>query len=317
MAPGNDDLEPGVRRFQRRIMADYARLETTAAPSLADRRAVAEAVRRPWTDGGPAMSSTEERQVGPLEVPVRIHRPSGRDRLPVLVYLHGGGWALFSLATHDRLMREYAARAGVAVLGIGYSLAPEAPFPRALEETLAVLEWLVQEGAGNGLDPVRFAIGGDSAGANLALGACLRLRAAGRPGPRGMLLNYGAYDMTLRPSHERYDGPDYLLTTREMREFWRLYLGALEAAPAPEARPLLADLAGLPPAFLCIPECDILADENRALGARLAAAGVPATVRTYPGATHSFLEAVEVSPLAGRALDEAAAWLAGILDGGR
>ena len=123
-----------------------------------------------------------------------------------------------------------------------------------------------------------------------------------------MLLNYGAYETVPRPSHERYDGAGYMLTAEEMRGFWALYLGGAES---PLATPLRARLEGLPPAFLCIAQCDILADENRELARRLVAAGVATTVRDYPGATHSFLEAVSISGLAQRALDEAAAWLAG------
>jgi acetyl esterase len=207
-------------------------------------------------------------------------------------------------------MREVAHRSGLAVVGIGYSLAPEFPFPRALQETASVVAWLSGQGVHYGLDTRSLAIGGDSAGANLALSTGLMLRDAGTPILGAMLLNYGAYDTDHRPSCERYDGAEYMLTSQEMKEFWADYLGGAAGEPPSLARPLRADLGGLPPAFLCIPECDILADENRVLADRLVAAGVKTRVEVYPGATHSFLEAVSISSLASRALDDASAWLA-------
>ncbi len=227
--------------------------------------------------------------------------------------MHGGGWTIFSLDTHDRLMREYAARASIAVIGIDYSLSPEAKFPRALEEIADVISWIRSEGEQFGLDPGCLATGGDSAGANLALAANLALRDSGRDVVAGMLLNYGAYDMTDRPSHARYDGDNFMLTVAEMADFWSDYLRNSADEANPLARPLLGDLRGLPRAFMCIAECDILADENREMARRLRDSGVPVTERIYKGATHSFLEAMSISRLASNALDDAADWLGTIL----
>jgi acetyl esterase len=247
----------------------------------------------------------------PGGVRVRIYRPDDGPLLPVLVYLHGGGWTLFSLDTHDRLMREYAARAGVAVVGVDYSLAPEARFPTAIEEIVEVIAWLREAGAELGLDPERTAIGGDSAGANLAFATCLALREVGAPLPAAMLLNYGAFDS--RPadhaSYLRYDGERYNLTAAEMASFWRGYLRGPEDHDNPLANVMLCDPASLPPAFFAIAACDVLADENVALASKLEAAGVETRVRVYEGAVHSFLEAVSISDLADRALDGAAEWL--------
>lgn len=310
-----DDVDPDIRQFQRQIMADYARLSPGGSPGWPMRRAIAETVRRPWTANGPVMARTCDLQVGPFDLPIRLYMPSRSAPLAVLVYLHGGGWSLFSLDTHDRLMREYAHRSGLAVVGVGYSLAPEFPFPRALEEITTVVSWLAGQGARHGLDVRRIAIGGDSAGANLALSTGLMLRDAGNSILGAMLLNYGAYDTESRPSCARYDGENYLLTAQEMKEFWAGYLGGAEGEPSSLARPLRADLEGLPPTFLCIPECDILADENRLLADRLGAAGVKTRVEAYRGATHGFLEAVSISTLASRALDDASAWLAASMAG--
>ncbi|HSI18641.1 MAG TPA: alpha/beta hydrolase [Sphingomonas sp.] len=303
------ELDPDIRTFHARTSADYARLSGGGYADIAARRAVAETVREGWAAGGPAMAHSETLTVGPFGNRIRIHRPTGEAPLPVMVYLHGGGWMLFSIDSHDRLMREYAARSGCAVIGIDYSLAPEARFPRALDEVEAVLAWLRDHGAAHGVDATRLALGGDSAGGNLALSTALRLRDAGHDAA-ALLLNYGAFDTVERGSHARYDGDTFMLTRAEMADFWANYLGPSPAAAEhPHARPMLADLHGLPPAFLCIAECDILADENLAMAERLREAGVAVTARVYPGASHSFLEAVEISALADRALAEASRWL--------
>lgn len=304
------ELDPDIATFQAQINADYARLGAGGYADMTGRRNVAEQVRAPWSRGGPVMASSETLTVGAFDTRIRIHRPTAAGPLPVLVYLHGGGWILFSIDTHDRLMREYAARGQFAVVGIDYSLSPEARFPRALDEIEAVCAWLRDNGAAHGLDASRLALGGDSAGGNLAVSGALRLRDAGH-GATALLLNYGAFDTTTRASHATYDGDRFMLNSVEMAEFWDNYLGAeREQHDHPEARPILADLTGLPPSFLCIAECDILLDENQAMAERLRAAGVTVAATVYPGATHSFLEAVEISPLADRALADGAAWVA-------
>lgn len=308
-----DDVDPDIRTFHRETSAAYAQLSAGGYADMAARRAVAEEVRLPWRSGGPTMMETRDLRVGPDAIGVRIHRPVTKDMLPVLVYLHGGGWMLFSLDTHDRLMREYAARAGCAVVGIDYSLAPEAHHPQPLDDIAQVLEWLRAEGAGHGLDIARIAVGGDSAGANLSIATALRLRDQGDHAIKALLLNYGAFDTVLRGSHERYDSDAYMLTTQEMMDFWSGYIGGPIDIADPLVRPLLADLQGLPPTFLCIAECDILADENHAMAQRLRDAGNAVEEKVYAGATHSFLEAMGISPLARRALDDASTWLKGQL----
>jgi acetyl esterase len=304
-----NELDPDIRAFKALTAADYARLSADGYADVTARRAVAERVRERWARGGPVMARSETLRIGSAETRIRIHRPSDTAPLPALVYLHGGGWTIFSIDTHDRLMREYAARSGCAVIGIDYSLSPEVRFPIALEEIDTIWAWLLAEGADHGIDAGHLALGGDSAGGNLALSTALRLRDAGK-GADGLLLNYGAFDTVQRSSHARYDGDAFMLTSVEMAEFWGNYLGPSEtAAVHPHARPILADLHGLPPAFLCIAECDILLDENLAMAQRLRDAGVAVTAQVYPGASHSFLEAVEISALADRAIADGARWL--------
>jgi len=304
-----DNLDPSIRQFQLRVAADYERHSSGVEGTIEERRRVAELVRAPWTEGGPEMAETIELRVGARQVPIRIHRPLADPGLPVLIYAHGGGWMIFSLDTHDRLMREYASRARVTVVGVDYSLAPEKKFPEPVEEIVGVVRWLRTEGAAERLDASRVAIGGDSAGANLAIATNLALLVAGEPALDAQLLNYGAFDPEPRSSYASFDGPDYNLTSDEMADFWKNYLPSNQA-DNPLARPLLADLSGLPPTFLCIAECDILSDENWEMAKALEAAGVDVTAKGYAGATHSFLEAVSISPLADRALAEASEWLA-------
>lgn len=303
----SDELDPDIRRFVTAVQQGYARHPEFDALPLPERRSVAESVRAPWRAGGPAMERSVDTAIAGVRA--RIHIPVKAPTLGALLYLHGGGWTMFSIDTHDRLMREYAFRSGAAVVGIDYSLSPEAKFPAALEEVVAALEWLAGEGAAYGIDRARLAIGGDSAGANLAVAAALKLREKGGPALRAMLLNYGAFSPEPTPSFERYGGPRYMLTPDEMQYFWSNYTSGPAELSNPLVAPYRADLHGLPPAFFCIAACDILADGNRAMAARCTAAQVPCEQHVYAGATHSFLEAVSIAPLADSALAEASRWL--------
>lgn len=309
MSGGANDLDADIRRFQQQVAASYGRYPAFASLPLPERRRIAEEVRAIWAAGGPEMWKTEEFRITPDGVRIRIYRPDERAMAPALLYIHGGGWTMFSLDTHDRLMREYAARAGVVVIGVDYSLSPEAKFPTALDEIHQVVRWLRTHGATHGVDAARLGIGGDSAGANMSVATALRLRSAGEPPLAAMLLNYGAFDSGEHPSYRRYDGDTYNLTATEMAGFWAGYVRNEADLRDPLVSPIRADLAGLPPAFLAVAQCDILVDENIEMGRKLAEAGVETKVRVYPGAAHSFLEAVSISPLADRALTEESAWL--------
>ena len=313
---GDDDVDRDVRRFHRLVSAGFAHYPDFATVPRPEARRIAEDVRRPWTRGGPVMHSTEELRIGALKTRVRVHRPTAAAIHPALAYAHGGGWMLFSLDTHDRVMREYAARSGAAVVGIDYSLSPEVRFPRALDECVDVV-CALRRGEVPGIDPTRIAIGGDSAGGNLSVAPNLKLRELGLPVLAAMLLNYGAFDDRHTPSYQRYDGDNYMLGAAEMDNFWVNYLRSDEDRQNPLACPLRGDLRGLPPAFVAIAECDILADQNRLMVDRLRAAGVEVESHVYAGATHSFLEAMSISALSVRAFDDESRWLQGRLAGPR
>ncbi|HVK80845.1 MAG TPA: alpha/beta hydrolase fold domain-containing protein [Verrucomicrobiae bacterium] len=302
-------LDPDVRRFVEAVAEAY--LQHPAPTNTAERRALADLVRKPWAEGGPIMARTEE-HFAPCasgDVRVRLYRPD-ETATRTLVYIHGGGWTIFSIDSHDRLMREYAARARVVVVGVDYALAPEAKFPIALEQVVAVVRWLRANGAALGVDASSLSIGGDSAGGNLALAAALALRDAGDGAVlRAVLVNYGAVDDEIAArAHALYGGAGNMLESAEMAAFWRNYLREGDR-DNPLARPIMANLHDLPPVFVAIAECDVLAEQNERLVERLTQARVPVEARVYEGAAHSFLEAMSISALARQAIDDGALWL--------
>jgi len=305
-------VDPHIRFFVDNINAGYAAYQDAGAIPLARRREIAEQIREPWRVGGPEMFETREFEFAGARM--RLHRPIDAVDLPVMLYIHGGGWTLFSIDTHDRLMREYAARAGIVVIGIDYSLSPEAKFPVALDEIVAALRWIRDQAAAIGVDGSRLAVGGDSAGANLAIAACLKLRELGESQLQAMILNYGAFAPEPTESYDRFGGPAYCLNVPEMDAFWADYVSDPKQLSDPLVAPLRADLNDMPPAFVAIAECDILADCNRALAEKLTQAGVPVEAVVYRGATHSFLEAMAIAPLAQKALADQALWLRRTLD---
>ncbi len=312
-APG-DDLVPDMRRFQRWLAAAYARHPPLDSVSLPEARLIAERVRAPLTQGGPTMVHRRDLQIETAHgaLGLRIHTPTAAPRHPALLYLHGGGWVFFSVDTHDRLMRELAARAGRTVIGVDYARAPEARYPVAREQAVAAWRWAQAHAAELDIDAAGIALGGDSAGANLALAAALVLRDAGER-PDALLLNYGVFDDDdSTESYTRFDGPAYNLGRDEMRWFWDRYLGDPRATDGdPLAMPLKARLAGLPRCCLVVPECDVLRDNSLTLAARLREAGVPTALQRHPGAVHSFLEAISFSEAAEAALAQSSAWLRG------
>ena len=308
-----DELDEGVRRFVTEVTKAYAERRSEGPWSATAARQTAEAVREPWRAGGPAMHETTELLVPTPhgDVRVRLYRPTSAPAVPALIYMHGGGFTLFSIDTHDRLMREYAARTGMAVIGVDYALAPEARFPVALEQVVAVARWAAANAAVLGVDANRLAAGGDSAGANLALSAALLLRDAGEPRLlKALLLIYGGYGGGVSDEMEaRYGGGRYMLNRDEARVFWSNYLADPALATDPLAAPFHAQLWGLPSCFMVIAEYDINAEQNVGMAGRLREAGVKVQAEIYKGATHSFLEAVSISAVANRAIEESSAWL--------
>lgn len=242
-----------------------------------------------------AVRACDDRRIA--GVPVRRYVPFAA-RPPVLVYLHGGGWACGDLRTHDRLCRRLCAEAGFMVIAVDYRLAPEHPFPAGREDAVAVLREVLARAADLGGDPERVAVGGDSAGGNLAALACIALRDAGEPLPGLQVLIYPGTDLRrLLPSHRLF-GEGFLLTRAQMD--W--YLEQYRAAPEdPGASPLLApDLSGLPEAIVVTAGFDPLRDEGEAYAARLSEAGVPVTHLEAPDLVHGFANMDGALPAARR-----------------
>ncbi|WAC47998.1 alpha/beta hydrolase fold domain-containing protein [Asticcacaulis sp. SL142] len=313
------DLDPDIARFIAITSEAYHQHPPFEALSPAEIRAVAEAVREPWVKGGPVMARTEEHSVPTPygEVRVRLHDPllPSDTPKPVLIYVHGGGWMLFSINTHDRLMREYAARGGFVVIGVDYSHAPAARFPVALNEVLATLHWVRDHAETLNIDANRIAIGGDSVGGNMSVAAALSLRDQGQGDLlKGLVLNYGAFDDVCAPEDvKRYGGDGYMLTAEEMVMFWDNYLNSDAERQNPLVVPMRGDMTGLPPAFFAVAQCDVLSRQSLKLAEKMTTAGVDTQTVIYAGASHSFLEAVSIAPLAEQALTDGAQWLFKIL----
>jgi acetyl esterase len=311
-----DGLRPEIIRFLEQMSAASAPFPNLMNIPVPEARDIAEVVRQPFTAGGPEMAETREMNAalpsGPVKI--RVHYPVTDKPLPCLFYIHGGGWVLFSLDTHDRLMREYAAGANVAVIGIDYSLAPESKFPSQIHEITDTVRWCLEHADALGIDPEKVAIGGDSAGANLSVATCLNLKKQGHEDSiKAMVLNYGVFDARRdTASYETFGGGEYLLSAEEMHWFWQNYLNTPAEAHQPLASPVLADVRGLPPTFMVITDHDVLYDENIRMRDRLSAAGVNVRANIYAGTTHSFLEATSLGGVAAEAIGDTSEWLTGL-----
>jgi acetyl esterase len=267
-------------------------------------------------NGAPvAVARVEDRTVpGPAgDVPVRVYAPPGAGPLPVVVWFHGGGWVVGSLDTYDRLCRALAAAAGALVVSVGYRLAPEHRHPAAVEDCWAAVRWVAANAAAIGGRPDRLAVAGDSAGGNLATVVARRARDHGGPRLAFQLLVYPITDAACDTASYREFADGYQLTAALMRWYWDHYLGGADGA-GPDASPLRADLAGLPPALVVTAEFDPLRDEGEAYAARLAAAGVAARASRYDGMVHGFVRWRGAVDAAAAAMAEAGGALRAALD---
>jgi acetyl esterase/lipase len=237
-------------------------------------------------------------------IPIRVYRPEADGPLPVVAYFHGGGWMLGSIESFDTVVRALANAAGVIVASVGYRLAPEAPFPAGLDDSICALRWAAAEARTLGADPERLAIAGDSAGGNLATVVARRLR--DDVPLRAQVLIYPVTDAGCNTASYREFGERHGLTASSMQRFWNLYLDGAEGLQ-PDASPLRADdLAGLPPAFVLTAGFDVLRDEAEAYVEALRDAGVEVRHSRYAGAIHGFWRWLAVTKLARAAVDEVA-----------
>jgi acetyl esterase len=248
-------------------------------------------------------------------IPARLYRATATGNLPVLVFFHGGGWVVGDIESHDTGCRHLANRAECAVVSVDYRLAPEHKFPAAVEDCLAATAWVAGNAAALGIDAGRLAVGGDSAGGNLAAVVSLLARGHGTPRIGHQLLIYPATDAAMRHDSMARFAEGYVLTRATMRWFYEQYLSAPADAADWQASPLAApDLSGLPPAFVLTAGYDPLCDEGDAYAARLAEAGVAVTHRRFAGQVHGFALNGKIIRAAETALDEAAAALRAALN---
>jgi acetyl esterase len=242
-------------------------------------------------------------------IPARVYRPVATGPLPTIVYLHGGGFVIGDLDTHEGVCRLLCNDVGAVVVSVDYRLAPEHPFPAAADDAYAALRWVVEHIAEYGGDPARLAVGGDSAGGNLSA-VCTQLAHADGLRLAAQLLIYPAVDLLGEYPSREANATGYFLTLADMRWFAEHYIGmseddprAAELARDPRLSPLLADsLEGLPPAVVVTAEFDPLRDEGNAYATALEKAGVRVAHREFAGLIHGFYGMELFSPVAAEAM---------------
>jgi acetyl esterase/lipase len=227
------------------------------------------------------------------DVAVRVMRPVGATQtLPVILYMHGGGWVLGNASTHDRLVRELVVGTGAALVFVEYDRSPEARYPVAIEQGYAAAQWIVREGAAHSLDASRMAIAGDSVGGCMTAAIALMAQERGDVRFQHQSMYYPVTDAAMDTGSYAQFAEGYHLTAKAMAWFWNAYAPDVERRSEPFASPLQAtdeQLRGLPPALLLVDECDVLRDEGEAYASRLRAVGVAVTTVRYDGIIHDFM----------------------------
>lgn len=240
-----------------------------------------------------------------FDLPVRLYAPT-QGPLPVLVYLHGGGFTIGSIATHDVLCRHMSHLANCAVLSVGYRLAPEHRFPTAFDDAWDAVQWVATQGASQGLDRTRIAVGGDSAGGTLAAACALQARDTGLELKLQLLFYPGTTAHADTPSHKTF-GHGFVLEASHIAYFFDLYIPDRCDREDWRFAPLVADdVDGVAPAWFGLAECDPLVDEGLQYADKLRGAGVPVDLEIYRGVTHEFIKMGRAIPEARRAHLDAA-----------
>lgn len=296
------ELDPRARQFLTAIAAAGLPPLSELTPALARERNI---VKSFSLSAVPVASIRDINIDGPFgEIPLRLYTPEGKGPFPALVYFHGGGWVVGKLDDFDAVCSILCRDSGYVVVSVDYQLSPEARFPVAIEEGYAVLEWLSAEPDAFRVMPGKIAVGGDSAGGNLA--AVVALMARDREGPKAafQLLICPATDLanTNTRSYHQF-GFGIWIPSELMNWYTNHYIENPGELTNPYVSPLLADdLSGLPPAFIVISEFDILRDEAESYGKRLKEAGVSVEMKIYPGQIHDFVIFGKVMPMAKEAL---------------
>lgn len=266
---------------------------------------------------GPEVAKVQDRTIpgpGP-DIPVRIYTPAGPGPFPILAWFHGGGWVVGDLDSADGTARQLTVGANCVTVSVDYRLAPETKFPGASDDCYAAIVWAAEHAAELNGDTTRLAVGGDSAGGNLAAAVSLMARDRQGPALAFQLLVYPVTDRNFTTASYTNNADGYLLSKASMEWYWDHYLSDPSHASNPYAAPLQApDLSGLPPALVITAEYDPLCDEGEAYGARLKAAGIPTVCTRYDGMIHGFFGMWGALDQGKLAIDEASTALRKALD---
>lgn len=306
-------LDPQVAAFLEKLAAD-PRPGWDTMPATEARRLFEEFNQ--FTVPPEKLDSVEDLRIS-SEVSVRIFRPTpmtSDSPAPVVVYFHGGGWVLGNLNTHDSTCRRLAKRSGCCVVSVEYRLAPEFPFPAAVDDAFEALSFVVRSGAEQGFDPDRIAVAGDSAGGNLAAAVACRAGHSRLTRLRGQLLIYPATSPRCDTQSFAEFADGFGLTAESMNWFWKQYLQGANDHSNPLASFEHVDRLELFPKTLVLTaEYDVLRDEGEAFAKRLGEAGVDCELRRYDGLIHGFFHFTGLFDRGLRAVDESAEWLRDLL----
>lgn len=306
-------MHPQIRAFidmlKATIPADTPKLWQLTPPQA---REQSERFFAPFNSGGPQMAEVRDLEVpGRRAIPARLYLPrnAAAPPSPGVLYLHGGGFVVGSLSTHDRLARELAERLAARVLSLEYALAPEHPYPQGLDDCVDAARWLTAHAGELGIDPARLVIGGDSAGANLSAAALLRLRDEGSaPLFAAALLFYGRFTVGETDSLRAWGDRELILSRRQMKWFAEAYVSGGPPRSGPYLAPAQADLRGLPPAILIVGTLDPLLSDSQLFAAALEKAGIPAELHVYQDGIHAFLQ-IPIFDMTRDALEKVAAFV--------
>ena len=300
-------LDPQIKQ----VMEDTAALGLPAPYTVSPEEARANAKKRPRSPG-PEVAKVEDRSIpGPdSDVPVRVYTPQGNGPFPILAWYHGGGWVVGDLESADATARDLCVGGECVVVSVDYRLAPDAKFPGPANDCWAATTWAVENAVSINGDASRLAVGGDSAGGNIAAAMCLMAADLGGPEIALQLLIYPVTDVDFTTVSYDDNAEGYGLTKVTMEWYWDHYLESMADASNPYAAPLQAEsLAGQPPALVITAEYDPLRDEGEAYAKRLNGAGVATTATRYDGVIHGFFNMNAVVDKSQQAVDEASAAL--------
>jgi len=280
-------------------------------PTVEESRAQTHKIAKAFDEPCPPLLRKQDTEIdgaaGPLRARIYCDRPKSDDSLPVLVYFHGGGWVQCDIDTHDGLCGKLAKWSGGMVVSVDYRLAPEHPFPAAVDDAIAAYHWVRDNARSIGGDPERVGVGGDSAGGNLA--AVVSQQADGLA-PAFQVLIYPGLDGRMQSESIQQLRDAYIIPLDRTTWYLKTYLCGFDDPTDPRFSPGLAeDISGLPPTYMVTGGFDPLRDEGTAYAERLAAAGVPTVHRHFPGQIHAFASLTKVIPQGNQCIREIADWL--------